>query len=139
MDSDKYIKQVKTTTVTISLRKDGIMETRPNPEFDKVEEVKHAEENMKAIQELIGDKLYPVLNFMPNHYVNHEAQMYYKNHKPLATASAMIANTFVEKLIANFFIKFQTLPIPTRMFSTEEKALKWLEKFKERNDNNNAA
>jgi hypothetical protein len=46
-------------------------------------------------------------------------------------ALAIIASSPATNLVANFFIRFHKPPAPTRVFSSEEAALKWLRKFKQ--------
>lgn len=43
-----------------------------------------------------------------------------------ATKSAIISNTLGQRIIANFLIKVQRPPRPTRLFSNIEDAVKWL-------------
>ena len=126
MSEVTYDTEIETTTLIVRLRSDGIIETRPNPLWTSTEGIKHARENMKAISEITGDQLRPVMNFLPDHYVTAEAQEYYQKHKPLALASAMVAKTFIQKLVGNFFVTFKRLPIPTRLFQDEDKAVAWL-------------
>lgn len=44
-------------------------------------------------------------------------------------ASAFIAKSLATKLASNFFIKFNKPLTPTRVFSSEKEALKWLKTF----------
>lgn len=41
-------------------------------------------------------------------------------------ADALVVNSLAEKLIANFYIKFNRPSVPTRMFTNEKDALSWL-------------
>lgn len=45
-----------------------------------------------------------------------------------ATKSAIISNTLGQRIIANFLIKVQRPPRPTRLFSNIDDAVKWLVK-----------
>jgi hypothetical protein len=48
---------------------------------------------------------------------------------PFSSASAYIARSLPEKLIANGYIRFNKPARPTRMFTSETKALEWLRSF----------
>lgn len=45
------------------------------------------------------------------------------------SARAIVCDTLSHRILGNFFIKIQKPPVPTKMFSTEEQALLWLEQF----------
>ena len=44
------------------------------------------------------------------------------------TAVALLAGSPVSRMLANFFIGVQRLPVPIRMFTDQAAALQWLEK-----------
>ena len=69
--------------MVIRLRSDGFVQTTHNPLWTTTEYMEHAQENMKAIEEIMDGELLPILNFAPDHYVAHDAQEYYQKHKPL--------------------------------------------------------
>jgi hypothetical protein len=48
---------------------------------------------------------------------------------PYSSASAYITRTFAEKLIGNAYIQFNKPARPTRMFTSENKAIEWLKTF----------
>ncbi|MCW3070417.1 MAG: hypothetical protein JWO44_307 [Bacteroidetes bacterium] len=62
--------------------------------------------------------------------VSREARNYAasKDHEG-AIASAMIITSTANKLIGNFYINVNKPVIPTKIFSSEEKAIEWLEGF----------
>ena len=122
----KYVREITTSGLRVSLREDGIIETRNHAGFQGPDGIENAIENMKAVTAISEGTLRPILNYLPDHYVTDEAQEYYANHPPAALASAMIAKSFIQKLIGNFLINFKKLPIPTRMFEDDEKAVQWL-------------
>ncbi|MDQ3190652.1 MAG: hypothetical protein M3Q58_03585 [Bacteroidota bacterium] len=47
----------------------------------------------------------------------------------LKLASAIVVNTFSNKLIANFYINFNKPVIPVKVFSSINEALDWLKQF----------
>ena len=44
-------------------------------------------------------------------------------------AKAIVINSLAQKLMANFFIRFNKPPEPVKVFGKEEEALAWLDKF----------
>lgn len=46
------------------------------------------------------------------------------------TAVAVLVSTEVHKVLFSFFNSIYKAPAPTKIFTSEEKALKWLEKYK---------
>lgn len=45
------------------------------------------------------------------------------------SAVAMVISSLAQAIIANFFIKFHKPTVPTRFFTSEEKAVEWLKNF----------
>jgi hypothetical protein len=122
----QYKKKIQTQNLIIGIRVDDILETRTRKDWDGIEGVDHARENMAAIVEISNGVLYPTLNFLPDHKVTDEAQIYYKNHPPAAIASAMIARSMMQMLLGNIFIKVRRLSIPTKLFTNVDDAVIWL-------------
>jgi hypothetical protein len=52
-------------------------------------------------------------------------------------ASAFIITSTANKLIGNFYINVNKPDIPTKIFSSEEKAIEWLESFLYKTESNN--
>jgi hypothetical protein len=48
---------------------------------------------------------------------------------PYSSAAAYLTKTLAEKILANAFIRFNKPVRPTRMFTSEAKALEWLQTF----------
>jgi len=48
---------------------------------------------------------------------------------PYASAEAYIASNFSHKFIGNFYLRFNKPGRPTRIFSKQEEAIKWLRTF----------
>lgn len=60
-----------------------------------------------------------------------EARNYLANEgNDLVLASAILTNSPVSKMIGNFFIAVNKPKNPTRIFTSKENALEWLEQFK---------
>lgn len=48
------------------------------------------------------------------------------------SAIAIVKETPIQNLFANFYLKFDKPRVPTRLFSAMDKALRWLELFKDK-------
>ncbi len=105
------------------------METRITPSDNMRHELEDARAVMAAVVEVSAGKMRPLLNILGDIYVTSEAQKYYRDHPQAAIASAMVVNSFLQRLIGNIFLKYSTLPIPTKLFENEEKANQWLQSF----------
>jgi hypothetical protein len=51
------------------------------------------------------------------------------NSNPYAKAEAYVINDMAQKIVGNFFLKFDKPARPTKIFSKETDAVKWLEQF----------
>ncbi|MGZ3920884.1 MAG: DUF7793 family protein [Bacteroidia bacterium] len=88
----------------------------------------------KAQSFLIKDNYYRVLHVCGiNSSVSKEARDLLSN-KDISKnrlAKAIIINSLAQKIVVNFFIKFNKPPYPTKLFNTESEALRWLDEIKE--------
>jgi hypothetical protein len=64
--------------------------------------------------------------------INKEAREYTSGAEVegLDIAMAILADSLPMRILANFFIKMNQPPAPTKMFTSEKKALNWLEKHR---------
>ncbi len=70
--------------------------------------------------------------------INEEAKEYMATGDAMKylNATALLVHNRVSKLVANFYISLSRPKIPTKVFTDKEKALKWLELFKQTSSNN---
>jgi hypothetical protein len=112
----------------------------------KVEMKDHEEmdlEQMKifiaAIRKLADLKPYGCLVDMRNSNgsISNEARQYAadNSYPPNKLADALIYNSLAKKLIANFYIQFNKPKSPTRTFTSEQSALKWLRNIRQNAEN----
>lgn len=115
---------------SVELRNDGIVSVRltARDEIDL--------DTAKKIIDLIGEKCgsikRPVLVVSENFAApTPEARAYMAKAEsnPFSSASAYIAKSLAEKLITNAYIKFNRPARPTKMFTSESKAIEWLKMF----------
>ena len=91
-----------------------------------------AKENFIAIKQLLnGKKALILINIKPGFKFRSEARIYAANNQNEfnRVATAFVVNSFAGKLVVNLYIKFNKPLVPTRMFLSEENALKWLRTF----------
>ena len=123
------LKLIETRDTTILLRADGILETRVKITDNLRHDLDDAKAVMLAVMEVSDGQLRPLLSALGDIYVTTEAQKFYKNHPKAALASAMVVKSFVQRMMGNFFLNYSQLPIPTKLFENEEKAIQWLKTF----------
>jgi hypothetical protein len=118
-------KELKASVVM--LRNDGIMEysIRPNLTMN----VSDARDIVDATNELGGGKKYPLLINAGNFSLVDTEVRYYAS-SPEANrftiASAILVRNIAQKLMGNAYIKFNKPPTPTRLFTDEQEAVRWL-------------
>lgn len=56
-----------------------------------------------------------------------------KEPNELLSACAVLTNTPIQNLLANFYLRFSNPPIPTKLFTNKEKAIRWLKLYLQRN------
>lgn len=95
-------------------------------------ELADALQNHEAKKQLTKkDKFLSLVDGRVNLSVSREARAFAAQSKSdeRAIASAFIITSTANKLIGNFYINVNKPSVPTKLFSTEEKALEWLEGF----------
>ena len=124
-----YPKEIRTRDTIIRLREDGIVETRTIVTEQLRHELEDAKAVMEAVAEISENRLRPLLNILGDTYVTSAAQNYYRSQPLGGKASAMVVSSFMQRLVANIFLKYAKLPVPTKLFENEEKATAWLHTF----------
>jgi len=68
--------------------------------------------------------------------ITHEARQYFSNATAESSckARAILIGSHVSRIIGNFFIKINKPAAPTKLFMDEAKAIAWLNKFQQKND-----
>jgi len=94
-------------------------------------ELENAIENYEAAVVLTGDTKHLLLvDAHATVYVSKEARAYSAELKPNSPiAMAVIVSSTANRLIGNFYINFNKPKVPSRIFSSEEKAIEWLKGF----------
>lgn len=112
------------------LRADGILYVRISPE--KEESVELAQKMVKKMGEMVNYKQVPILFKHQEFALPGKANRDYwatKDACPYSKAEAFIINSIAMRMIANFYLKINKPERPTKMFTREEEAIKWLKTF----------
>ena len=62
--------------------------------------------------------------------IEREARAYYSSLRSI-TARALLVESPVTRVMANFFISINKPPVPTKLFTSEDQAVAWLKNFME--------
>ncbi|MCW8897324.1 MAG: hypothetical protein OQJ96_07895 [Flavobacteriales bacterium] len=122
---------IETETAILELR-DGYLYAAFKE--DAIVELEHVIANKEAREKLQQGKKALILgDIRKMWHISKAAQDYLasKEVTNLNIAMAILTSSLMTVLIANFFIKFKKPAAPTKMFKSEEKAIKWLLSFKQ--------
>jgi hypothetical protein len=115
---------------SVTLRPDGIIHTHF---FHQMEiDVNHVKEINQVCGELTQGRRVPMMIDGDTLTVpSEEARRFVadKDSNPYSLAEAFIVKSLPQKLIANFFMRFNKPGRPTRMFMKQEEAITWLKGF----------
>ena len=122
------MKKITTRIAEISYDKDRIVRMKI---FNDAEiELEDAIQNHEATCALTnGEKHLVLVDGRSNIGVSKEARAFaaQKRENDKRIAEAFIVTSTANKLVGNFYINFNKPAVPTKIFSSEEKALEWLE------------
>lgn len=122
---------LKTKVGTISLLKNGIIRVFGNSDIHI--ELEDMFENDKAFKKILKNKKDApfLVIFGENASISEEARIYFgnKERSKIKRAEALVAPQLHHKLIAKSHLYFQEPSCPTKIFSEEKEALKWLKQF----------
>ncbi|MDH5542454.1 MAG: hypothetical protein OEY64_05775 [Nitrospinota bacterium] len=137
MKNKNKLPDILTKTSNISLGEDGILRQTFLPSAEETEDT--AKENVEAMLSFINqmnieeNKRCPILVDGRNiRSITKSARNIYQNEGRAVSlvAAALLGGSKVSMLIGNFFIGFNRPNHPIRLFTSEEKAIEWLEVFK---------
>jgi hypothetical protein len=114
----------------IYVREDGICVVDVTD--DLVITRKELSEILDAIELISGGNKMPVLSlFKPGNTADKTARELSSSARgsQFTKADAMIVHNITQKIIANFYMKFNKPDKPPRFFSSEEDAIEWLREF----------
>jgi len=115
---------------TIVLRDDGILELYTDDDHEYT--ITSTKENVKAFGELTQGRKVPVLIIGGAFTsVTAEARKFMATEESLlySKAEAFLVKSLPQKMLINFYVKFNKPLIPTQTFTVKEKAIDWLKTF----------
>lgn len=95
-------------------------------------QLEDAIENSASVKKVSDEKAYPMLvNLKEIKTISKEARDHFsmQNRTPGVTAIAMLIKSPVSRIIGNFFLGLNRSVVPAKLFTKEDKAIKWLKKF----------
>lgn len=123
--------EVQTRTSLYRIDGEGII--RANVAAGAEERLADAQENIRACVALSGGQRRPILvNLNGLKSQDRDARMYYGGPEAsqVVLALALVSNSRLSTIIANFFLAITGGSIPTRLFPDEAEALAWLKGFR---------
>lgn len=121
-------KRIECSTSTFTLDKSGIIYSNPNPEFEGKIDLLKAMESVNAMKDLCDGTPKPIIGYMADQVITDEAREYFLDNVYVSCA-ALIANSFVARMMANLIMNFKKPPIPVRLFKDEAEALEWIKEL----------
>lgn len=95
-------------------------------------EVSNGHQVVEILNSYLGDEKVPILQVLGKHmHFSKEAREFAitkRGHKNVLI-NAYVLDSLPHKILANFYIKFNKPPFPTKIFSTRKEALDWLLTF----------
>ena len=126
----EIIKKKELPASIISLRSDGIIEF-----FLKNNMTLNLEDAKQIVQATgeVGEGKKHLILITAGNFTLVDTEVRYYTASPEANiytiATAIVVNNLPQKLLGNAFIKFNKPPLPTRLFTKEDEATKWLKTF----------
>jgi hypothetical protein len=124
--------KIELTHSTIVLREDGILELHTSN--DHVYSIEDTKENVAAFGQLTNHQKVPVLILGGSFSsLTPETRKFMATEESLlySKAEAFLLKSLAQKILINFYIKFDKPLVPTRVFTKEDEAIKWLKGFLE--------
>ncbi|HEY0601726.1 MAG TPA: STAS/SEC14 domain-containing protein [Herpetosiphonaceae bacterium] len=127
---DLQTKQTRISTVT--LREDDIIQVTIAAGAE--ESLEDAQATVRAAGELAQGRRFPILvDIRHMQAQDRDARPVYSSPEAaaIATAAALLVESRISKLIANFFMAIVKNPVTTKVFTDEAEAVEWLKGFRE--------
>ena len=121
---------IETRTAKFWLRDDGIVHSIDSGESQVT--LADAKENVAAALKVANGKRLPIfVDITSVRSVTREARLHYRSEAgAYAIAAAILVDSTVSRVIANFVIGFDKPAVPARLFTSETKAIEWLTGFR---------
>lgn len=120
--------------LALSWRAEGIVGVRQVPKRAAQDEVEAAKMGVEGIAEFTKDVEHKAfLVVMPSLYQRKEVMDIYQQSDFNEAGVALLVKSFAGKIVGNMFLKIANRPnvmgriVPTKLFTSEEKAIEWLQ------------
>jgi len=124
--------EVTRTGTTIRLDADGILRIKASPGL--VDTLEDARQNVAIFAKIAAGKPRPLLiDMRAMKTQSREVRAYYTGPETLRLnlAVAVLVDSPISRVIGNFFLGFNKMELPTKLFKSEVEALAWLTGFLE--------
>ena len=122
-------KEITTSFHKASFLDEGIVKVICITSDETIEKARQLSDSIKRIT---GNKKCPLLVDIRNQRsISREARQFYssKEFKDNVTAIALIVESAISKVMANFYLGLNKPPYPTRLFTNEDEAIDWLKGY----------
>lgn len=130
MKTAEVLSSVRTSKSSIHLLTNGVVVIEVDNNV--VIEVEDVKDIVKSQGELTGKKKHPVVT-VPSEYtsVTKEARHFMsgKEAAKYTLVDGFVIRALAQKILANFYMRFQKPVVPTKIFRTKEEAVEWAEKY----------
>jgi hypothetical protein len=112
------------------IREDGIFQI--DVKADELFSLQDAIEVKTQKEKICGNKQTPNLWIIGAHSnPDHEAREYacLKENISFHSADALVISSLSQRIVANFYLKVNKPPVPTKFFLSEKEAEEWLQQF----------
>ena len=123
-------KTIDIEAATIKLREDGIMHVHIKIKMNF--ELEHSMQIVAARTKLAAGQSYPMLYTATKFVIpSAEVREYVasESRSKLVSADAFVINSLPQRIIANFYRKFNKPVRPTKVFDNVDEAIKWLKNY----------
>ena len=130
MNPPKDTEIIKTKHYIMWLHNNGILYLIDQPNLE--DKLHIAKEKMANVKKLGDGKKIPVLcDITKTKYQDKDVRDYYAGEETakVTAACALIIDSSISNIIGNFFMGINKPKTPTRLFTAEEEAVKWLKSF----------
>lgn len=127
------VKEIKFEEHTVSLRSDGIIQVTFAD--DMIITLASAKQTTQAIKELSGGKKCLVLKIAGKYTsAEKDAREYTASQEgsKYSLAEAVVLFSLAQRILGNFYLKFERPKAPTALFTNKDSAVKWLKKLEKK-------
>ena len=124
------VDRIDTDLVTICIRTDGIMHTHTKVKLEiSLEDAQNIYETSvklgkgKAYANLFTTEKFTLASAEVREFLVSPKRI------AVATADAFILDSLPQKILGNFYLKFDKPPIPSKLFTDHSVAIKWLKQY----------